>query len=288
VIPRALVRVPASSANLGPGFDCLAIALALHLELEVLETGAFAVETDLPVPSDESNLCVRAFARLAPAEGLRFRISSQIPLAGGLGSSAAAVVAGMLAAVELRRERADLLAEATALEGHPDNVAAALYGGFVVCTGGRAFRGEVPPDLVAILVVPEEPVETSAARAMLPGTVALADAVFNVAHASLVTLGLARGDREMLAEGLKDRLHEQARSPLFPRSYELARRASALGAIGASISGAGPSVLVWSDRDGSGPLADRIRGEVADWASVLTVPFEARGAHAVQGRPGSA
>lgn len=282
---RVLVRVPASSANLGPGFDCLAIALALHLELEVLETGAFAVETDLPLPSDTSNLCVRAFTRVAPAEGLHFRISSQIPLAGGLGSSAAAIVAGLLAAAELRRSDANLLAEATALEGHPDNVAAALYGGFVVCADGRAFCGAVPPGLEAILVIPAEPVQTGAARGLLPDTVALSDAVFNIAHASLVTLGLARGDREMLAQGLQDRLHEQARSALFPRSYELARRASGLGAIGASISGAGPSVLVWTDSEGSAPLAARIRGEVADWAQVLTVPFEARGAHAVAGRP---
>src|ERR1700719_2973660 len=137
LIRRRVVRVPASSANLGPGFDCMAAALALSLELEVSETGEFSVETDLPVSSGRENLCVRAFERLHPADGFSFRIRSEIPLAGGLGSSAAAIVAGLMAADHLFELDADLLAEAAAIEGHPDNVAAALRGGFVVCADGR-------------------------------------------------------------------------------------------------------------------------------------------------------
>ncbi|MDP9189883.1 MAG: homoserine kinase, partial [Actinomycetota bacterium] len=129
---RRLVRVPASSANLGPGYDVLAAALTLHLELEVEETGSFAVEAGgLEVPLDRSNLCVRAFESLRPADGISFRIRSEIPTAGGLGSSAAAIVAGLLAAdhlYELALEHADLLARATEIEGHPDNVAAAIHG----------------------------------------------------------------------------------------------------------------------------------------------------------------
>src|SRR5580704_5841764 len=134
MIRRRLARVPASSANLGPGFDCMAAALALHLELEVIETGQFAVESNLPVAAGRENLCVRAFERLHSADGFTFKIRSQIPLAGGLGSSAAAIVAGLLAADHLFELDADLLGLATELEGHPDNVAAAINGGFVICT----------------------------------------------------------------------------------------------------------------------------------------------------------
>ena len=131
---RRRVRVPASSANLGPGYDVLAAALSLSLELEVEETGEFSVECDLPgVPLDRDNLCVRAFERLHSADGISFRIRSEIPVSGGLGSSAAAIVAGLAAADHLYELDAPLLEHATALEGHPDNVAAALYGGIVIC-----------------------------------------------------------------------------------------------------------------------------------------------------------
>src|SRR3954454_1383129 len=137
---RRLVKVPASSANLGPGYDVLAAALAMQLELEVEEAGSFSVEADgLGVPLDRSNLCVRAFEALRSADGISLRIKSEIPVGGGLGSSAAALVAGLLAAdhlYELAQEPQDVLVKAAELEGHPDNVAAALYGGFVLCAQG--------------------------------------------------------------------------------------------------------------------------------------------------------
>src|SRR6202453_3156791 len=142
MIRRGLVRVPASSANLGPGFDCMAAALALALEVEVEETGEFTVETELAVARGRENLCVRAFERLHPADGFTFRIKSEIPLSGGLGSSAAAIVAGLVAADHLFELDADLLALASELKGHPDNVAAALCGGFVICADGDAVRFE--------------------------------------------------------------------------------------------------------------------------------------------------
>ena len=134
------VRVPASSANLGPGFDVLAAALGLHMELEVEETGRFEVRTDLAIARDRRNLCVRGFAALREPDGIRFTIRSDIPLSGGLGTSAAAYVAGLAAADALNGGGADLLAEAARLEGHPDNAAAALLGGFVVCADGGATR----------------------------------------------------------------------------------------------------------------------------------------------------
>jgi homoserine kinase len=276
---RRVVRVPASSANLGPGFDCMAAALALSLEVEVEETGEFTVETDLQVARGRENLCVKAFERLHPADGFTFRISSQIPLSGGLGSSAAAIVAGLMAADHLFELDADLLAHASAMEGHPDNVAAALYGGFVVCADGQATRFDPPTGLEALAVVPEQAVHTRAARAALGEQVPRQDAVFNVAHASLLTLGLARGDWDLVARGLHDRLHQHQRASLFPRSFELVSRARELGALGATISGAGPTVLVWCFYEQTGAVAEALAAEVEGWAALLRVPFETQGAY---------
>ncbi len=271
--------MPASSANLGPGFDCMAAALSPALELEVTETGRFAVETDLQVSRGRENLCVRAFERLHPADDFTFRIRSEIPLAGGLGSSAAAILAGLMAADHLFELDADLLACATEIEGHPDNVAAALYGGFVVCADGTATRFDPPTGLEGLVVVPEEAVHTRAARAVLPAQVPLEEAVFNVAHGALLTLGLAKGDWDLLARGLHDRLHEQRRAHLFPRSFELASRARELGALGATISGAGPTVLVWCFYEHTGAVAQALGGEVEGWARVLRASFEPQGAY---------
>jgi homoserine kinase len=268
------VRVPASSANLGPGFDAFAAALSLWLDLDVEQTGRFAVETSLEVARNRSNLVVRAFERLHPADGLRFRVRSQIPLSGGLGSSAAATLAGLAAAAQMFELDCDLLALASDIEGHPDNVAAALHGGFVICADAEVARIAPPEDLAAVAVVPGQPVATAAARAALPASVPLADAVFNVAHGALLTLGLARGDHALIARGLRDRLHQDARAPLFPRSHALLERAPALGA---TISGAGPTVLVWCAREQSEQVAAALRADVADWAQVVPLAFEPAG-----------
>jgi homoserine kinase len=275
---RRVVRVPGSSANLGPGFDVLAAALSLHLELEVVETGSFAVTTELDVPRDRSNLVVRAFERLHPADGFDFRIASEIPLQGGLGSSAAAIVAGLLAADHLFELDADVFALAVELEGHPDNVGAALEGGFVVCDAERAHRLDGPMGLEAVLVVPHEAVRTEAARAALPATVPLADAVFNVSRTATLMLGLATGDWDLISAGLGDRLHQPYRAGLYPRSAELLERVRSLGALGATISGAGPTVLVWCQYEQTGGVAAALAREVGEWARVIRAPFESQGA----------
>jgi homoserine kinase len=256
------VRVPASSANLGPGFDCFAAALGLYLELEVSEAERFELVSELDVRRDRSNLVVVAFERLAPASGHRFEVRSEIPLSGGLGSSAAAVVAGLAAAQRLTGGDAPLLELATEIEGHPDNVAAALLGGVVVCADGEPHRLEPPAELEALLVVPHRAVGTQRARAALPASVPLADAVYNTAHGALLMLGLAGGDSELVARGLGDLLHQPYRAHLYPRSAELMRSVTELGALGATISGAGPTV----------------RERVAAWAQVLAAPFVAGGA----------
>ena len=275
---RRAVRVPASTANLGPGFDVMAAALTLHLDVEVVETGTFAVETALEVPIDRTNLVVRAFERLHPSDGFTFRIDSRIPMSGGLGSSAAAIVAGLMAADHMFELDADIMALATELEGHPDNIAAALDGGFVICAAGRTHRFDAPLGLEAVLVVPVAGVGTREARSALPELVPMADAVFNVGQASVLTLGLATGDWETVAAGLHDRLHQPYRAHLYPRSAELVERAPALGALGATISGAGPAVLVWSHFEQTGGLVERLGREAGDWARVMRVPFESQGA----------
>jgi homoserine kinase len=276
---RRLVRVPGSSANLGPGLDVLAAALNIHLDLEVVETGSFAVKTDLKIPTDRSNLVVRAFERLHPADAFEFRISSQIPLAGGAGASGAAAVAGLMAADHIFELDVDVLALATELEGHPDNAAASLEGGFVVCDGSKARRFDAPLGLEAIMVVPEDSVATTEARAALPESVPLADAVFNVARASTLMLGLLASDWELIGAGLRDRLHQPRRAHLYPRSANLLERAPTLGALGATISGAGPSVLVWTHFEHTGMVIELLEREVREWARVSRVTFESQGAY---------
>ena len=279
---RCTVRVPASSANLGPGFDVLAAALDLHVEVEVAETGRFAVQTDLPIARNRRNLCVRGFAALHPPDDFAFAIRSDVPLSGGLGTSAAAIVAGLVAARELTGAEGDLLAAGAALEGHPDNVAAALLGGFVVCAAGAAERIDVPDGLEAVLVVPDDAVRTALARQAMPQAVPLGDAVFNVGHAALLVLGLARGDQELIARGLADRLHQPPRASLYPRSMELVERARELGALGATVSGAGPSVLLWCGAQDAAEVAERAEAAVAGWARALRAGFAAEGAVATR------
>jgi homoserine kinase len=281
---RRLVRVPATSANLGPGFDVLAAALALHVEVEVVETGRFAVVSDLPIAKDRRNLVVRGFADLHPVDDFEFHIASTIPLSGGLGSSAAAYVAGLLAADHLFELGADLLTRACALDGHPDNVGAAMLGGVALCEPGlplRATRVPIPHGLEAVLVVPHEAVRTKQARAALPVSVPMADAVFNVAHGALLVLGLATGDWELVARGLDDRLHQPHRAHLFPRSAALLDEAAELGALGATISGAGPTILLWCLVEQTGAVMEAARQRTAGWADVLRAPFETRGAEVV-------
>ena len=282
-----LVRVPASSANLGPGYDAMAAAVSLHLELEVEETGEFSLDPGgLEVPTGRDNLVVRAFESLHPADGIAFRLRSEIPLARGLGSSAAAIVAGLFAAdhlFELALSKEEMLARATALEGHPDNVAAAIYGGFVVCGADPegvpfAARFDPPEGLEGIVVIPPEEVSTERARAAIPAEVPLADAVGNVSAAALLVLGLRSADLDLVARGLRDNLHQPHRRELYPRSMEIVDAAAELGALGATISGAGPTVLVWTTWQEAGNVAAAVEERCARWAEVRRLPFSPLGA----------
>src|SRR5215208_7143082 len=277
---RRRVVVPASTANLGPGYDSFGAALSIHLSLEVEETGGgLRVETDIPgVPADRSNLVVRAFEALRPADGLTFRMVSDIPVSAGLGSSAAAIVAGLVAADHMYELDAPLFELAAELEGHPDNVAAALFGGFVICTrGAPPHRFEPRAGLEGVIVTPPDAVPTAEARAALPAEVPMADAVHNIAHASLLVLGLSTGDLSLVARGMGDRIHQPRRAHLYPRSMDLVRRAGEFGAVGASISGAGPTVLFWTHWEQTGHVLEALRLESGD-CEVRRVQFAPGGA----------
>jgi homoserine kinase len=265
----------------------MAAAVALNLDLEVEETGEFSVDTGgLEVSTGRDNLVVRAFESLHPADGIAFRVRSEIPLARGLGSSAAAIVAGLFAAdhlFELALSKAEMLERAAALEGHPDNVAAAIYGGFVVCGNGAggapmAARFDPPEGLEGIAVIPPEEVSTERAREAIPAQVPLADAVANVSAAALLVLGLRSADLDLVSRGLADHIHQPRRRSLYPRSMEIVDSAAELGALGATISGAGPTVLVWTTWQDAGNVAAALAERCAGWAEVRRLPFAPLGA----------
>jgi homoserine kinase len=286
-VRHRLVRVPASSANLGPGYDAMAAAVSLHLELEVEETGEFSLDPGgLEVPTGRDNLLVRAFESLHPADGIAFRLRSEIPLARGLGSSAAAIVAGLFAAdhlFELALTKEEMLGRATGLEGHPDNVAAAIYGGFVVCgsdPGGAplAARFDPPEGLEGIVVIPPDEVSTKLAREAIPAEIPLADALANVSSAALLVLGLRSADLDLVAAGLRDAIHQPRRRCLYRRSMEIVDSAAELGALGATISGAGPTVLVWTTWQDAGNVTAALQERCGGWAEVRRLPFTPLGA----------
>lgn len=233
------VRAPATSANLGSGFDCAAVALDLWNELEV------SVGGESPGPE---HLGLQAFSLLASPDGLGFRFSSRIPRERGLGSSASIIALGLVAASLVRGERLapeELLALGVELEGHPDNLAAALAGGVCLTWEGRIARLADTLPLVALAVVPESRVETAAARAALPAQVSHADASFTVARAALLGAALASGDLDLFAQALDDRLHEPYRAANAPLLGVVRGRLPA-GALGATLSGSGPTVIVWA------------------------------------------
>lgn len=282
-----LVRVPASSANLGPGYDAMAAAVSLHLELEVEEAGEFSFDPGgFNVSTGRDNLIVRAFESLHSADGIAFRLRSEVPLARGLGSSAAAIVAGLFAAdhlFELALTREEMLVRATELEGHPDNVAAAIYGGFVVCGEGEdgapfAARFDPPEGLEGIAVIPPDEVSTERAREAIPAELPLGDAVANVSSAALLVLGLRSADLDLVSRGLRDSIHQERRRELYPRSMEVVDSAAELGALGATISGAGPTVLVWTTWQDAGNVVAALEERCAGWAEVRRLPFSPLGA----------
>ena len=260
---KVRVRVPATAANLGPGFDCLGMALELWNEVGV-ERGeglSFSIEGEGKdiIARSTRNLVFRGVEAVfnrtgTQVPGLRLSSLNRIPLARGLGSSAAAVAGGMVAGNLLLGEPLapeELLVLGTALEGHPDNVAPALLGGcqIVARDGDRVVSVPVPlpPGLLLALFIPDFPMPTRKARALLSPQVPREDAVFNISRAALLVRALTTGELEHLALGTQDRLHQPARRALFPAMERLFQAAREAGAYGVCLSGAGSAILALTD-----------------------------------------
>lgn len=259
------VRVPASTSNLGAGFDCFGLALRLYLTVRVRAVGGArevcrvrtcGSEAGEALPRDEGNLIYRAMSWTAERLGrelppVRLSVRNEIPVGLGLGSSAAAIVAGiklcsLLCGRELDAQR--VLAYATELEGHPDNAAPAIYGGWAVtCRAGEgsvlAVRRSWPGDIKILIVSPEAPLDTKLARAALPEMVRHSDAVYNLQRAALFTAAIESREYGMLWEAMRDRLHQEQRGRLLPGLSEALETPRMPGLLGLALSGAGPSLV---------------------------------------------
>lgn len=260
----AAVRVPASSANLGPGFDVLALALDVHLEVEARESPKTSIAWDGEgadeVPLTRKNLLIRStqepFAGWTrPLDGVELRVRNRIPIGRGLGSSAAAIVAGITLGAKLRGLRISaqrILELAFPLEGHGDNLAAALYGGFCIAVtengGVRVHRLDWPPRWRAILFVPSDISPTHEARRLVPRRPAREDAVFNLGRVAEWVLACSQRDRSLVRSAMDDRLHQPGRARAYPYLDDVIAAAEQAGALGAALSGAGGSVIAIADR----------------------------------------
>ena len=297
---RFTVKAPASSANLGPGFDAIGLALDLWNELTVEPSDEMAVRldgSDGEMLIERENLSLTAMRILAherqqelPPVSLTVR--AEVPVSRGLGSSAAAIVAGLLAANEIMQlglSRKDLYQTAWRMEGHGDNVGAALYGGAILSAPGVAdaicLSAHADLDLAAVVFIPEMTGATHAARAALPSSIPLVDAAFNVATSSSLVAGFLTGNLEAIGAGMHDRMHEPYRARLFPHLEPVRSAAREAGAVGASLSGAGPCVLALVERDRIDCVALRMEAtarEIEAPGTVTTLAIAHQGAHIVR------
>jgi homoserine kinase len=249
------VRVPATSANLGSGYDSFGLALALHntVSAELSVSGEWHVQVLGEGENDEAvrrdNRVIEAMEAGRPDEAAHVFCRNDVPIGRGLGSSSAALVGGLVVANELMGRpfgEPDIFRMAAELEGHPDNVAAALAGGFTMCWRDRSFefaRVEPASGLAAVCVVSDEPLSTAKARELLPAAVPHGDAAFNVGRAGLLTAGIALGRRDLIGPGMRDRLHQPYRLAAVPDLDAVAEALVIAGADGAALSGSGPTVI---------------------------------------------
>lgn len=263
------VRVPGTSANCGPGFDALGVACSIYNELEMtlLEEPVLDIEIHGEgaenIPTDERNIVWKSAKLLLRRlhldnkfKGAKIVMDNNVPLSRGLGSSAAAIVAGLKAANALtgnKFSRRQLLQMATSIEGHPDNVAPAIFGGFTVTAmqnGSPECFSFIPRlNLTMVVAVPDFPLSTKAARQVLPESVSMQDAVFNIGRTGMLIAALCKGNRGFLKTAFDDKLHQPYRAKLIPGMYEVFEAAKAAGALGASLSGAGPCLIAFTDKN---------------------------------------
>lgn len=260
-------RVPASSANLGPGFDTLALALALYVEVTVEPADQLEIEATgegADIPPTPHHLAARVVRRVAGHDRFRITVHSDIPVGRGLGSSAALAAAAAAAA-----GADDALAIAADVDGHPENAAASVVGGLVAATtiGGQPVvrRLALDDELSFVVIVPDRKLPTKEARAALPGSLSYADATFNLGRLAVLLPGLA-DHRELVAEAMDDRLHQPQRTPLFPESAALLAGLRDAGALASAWSGAGPSLLAVTVRASAPGLRDAAEQLLADHA----------------------
>ncbi|MDQ6839533.1 MAG: homoserine kinase [Actinomycetota bacterium] len=253
-------RAPASSANLGPGFDALAVALDLHVTVEVTEADELTVTADghgAELPAGAEHLAARVATAVAGHDRLAIHVGSDIPVGRGLGSSAALAVASAAAA-----GAPDPLERGAVADGHPENAAASALGGLVVATtiGGRAVARSLTldPALRFVLVVPDRELRTAEARSVLATTVTRTDAVFNIGRLGLLVAGLA-DHHQLAAAATEDRLHQATRGSLFPQAASIIEGLMVAGALGACWSGAGPTLLGICIEDGVEALSEAAR-----------------------------
>ena len=258
------VRVPGTSANCGPGFDSLGLACDIYNDLELTLTTDPGLEISMSgegaenIPCDERNICWQSVqlllerAGVTEFKGARIHMLNRVPLSRGLGSSATAIVAGLKAAnviIGNRYNRHELLQFANEVEGHPDNVAPAIYGGFTIntVTEGHVECFSLMPKLRLELVVavPDFPLSTRKAREVLPEKVTRQEAVYNISRAAMLAAALVRGNERFLKTAFDDALHQPYRAALIPGMYEVFRAAREAGAIGANLSGAGPCLIAY-------------------------------------------
>lgn len=301
------LRLPATSANLGPGFDAAAVALDFYLEIEAEPAAAFSIDASgrdaercAPL---EDNLILETYKKTLGANGrpvtpLAIRMKNGIPLGMGCGSSAAGRLAAIALAVHFGRlewtsER--ILEEAYLLEGHPDNVAACWLGGFVAaaCEGRRVEVAQVTPpaEWRALVALPSEPLATSKARAVLPGSYAIRDAVANIQSVALLALAFAQGRGELLGLAMRDRIHQPYRAPICPLLPALTPLVGEHGILGVALSGAGPAVLIVVDHESHVEAASRAVREAArgvQGTELLTCRFMATGAAGLLASPAGA
>ena len=292
------VRVPATTANLGPGFDALGLAVGIYNVVTAEPASILSVriegEGETTLPRDEHNVVVRAIARVfqamgCPAPPLRLHCVHAIPPARGLGSSAAAVVAGLMVGDALSGGALGpngVLALATEIEGHPDNAAPAVFGGLqssVLSSEGKVYRATVPSNALpyVALFIPDFPMPTREARAVLPASLSRTDAVFNVSRAALLVAAIASGRDDLLAVATEDALHQRPREAIFPAMPTLIKAARDAGALGAWLSGAGSTVAAFARAEHAASVAEsmaRKAGELGIAGRALAVPADIHGA----------